>query len=83
MNLHSTPLRWIRILCALLALVFGLLAFASGVLGPEPIRIWGSGKNYYQIVLVPSRYWELMAATGISLALVLFRLPSFLNGGKR
>lgn len=83
MNLRSPLLRWIRILCAFLALVFGLLAFASGALGPEPIKIWGSGESYYQIVLAPSPYWALIAATGISLALVLFGLPSILSGGKR
>jgi hypothetical protein len=83
MKIRSPFLRWVRILCAFLALVFGLLALASGVLGPNPIKLWSSGESYYQIVVEPSPYWALMAATGISLALVLFGLPTLLNGGRR
>ena len=73
---------WLRLLCAAVALVFGLLALASGVLGPEPIRVGGSKDGYYQIVLDPSPYWQLWAALGLSTGLVLLALPWLKDKGK-
>ncbi len=69
------PFRWFRIACAFVALVFGLLVLASGLLGPESIVLGGSGHHYYRLNSIPSPYWWLWAGMSLSLAVILFALP--------
>lgn len=83
MSSRSMFRTWLRRLCAFVALVFGLLALASGVLGPEPIQISSTDHVYYQIVLNPSPYWFLWAALGLTVAVALIALPLFARGSTR
>ena len=67
-----TPvIRWLRILCALVALVFGLLAFAAGSVGGDPINFAASPHQYYRIVATASPYFWAWGLLGMLVGTVL------------
>lgn len=76
MSAQSPLVRWLRILCALVALAFGVLALASGVVGGQSISFGGSQNHYYRIVVTPLPYFWLWGVAGLAVgtALLLFSL---------
>lgn len=72
----KTPLiRWLRILCALIALTFGLLVFASGLIDSDPISFGGSKNGYYRVVATPPPYFWLWGSLGLSVGTALLLFP--------
>lgn len=82
MNSRFPFLRTLRILGGLLALALGFLTFLAGVMAPGAVKLWSTGQTYYQLVLDPPPYWQLLAAVAISSGLALLALP-FIQGGPR
>lgn len=76
----QTFIRWLRIAVALVALVLGVLLMASGLLGPEPLRLGGSDHGYYQVVANPPPFYWLWGALSLLLAVALFLWPSLSKG---
>lgn len=81
MATRGSLISWLRIVGALIAFAFGLLAFASGLLGPEPLKLGGSEHEYYQIVATPSPYYWLWGVLGFVVGAGLLALP-LLGRGK-
>ncbi|WP_341646114.1 hypothetical protein [Thauera sp. SDU_THAU2] len=75
MSAKTSLVRWLRILCALIALAFGVLAFASGFVGSDPISFGGSGNQYYRIFAAHSPYFWLWGLLGFSAGAALLLFP--------
>ncbi|MFT3760817.1 hypothetical protein [Thauera sp.] len=75
MSAKTLFVRCLRILCALIAIAFGVLAFASGLIGSDPISFGGSGNQYYRIVATPSPYFWLWGLLGFSVGAALLLFP--------